>query len=247
MSFVFFSCTKVTEIDANGDSAISGKYNTMKIIGDYIYAVTDSELVTIDRSDAENSIEIDRQQISSRIENLYEAEGVLFVGSEVDMHIFKVADNGIPELQSSTQHIAFSDEVEVCDPVVANQDIAYVTLSSVQPDNSQPCGGEIVIDELRTYDVSDLTAPKLVNVQEMNSPQGLSIDGDLLFVTNLHANTMVYQVDHAGSTDLVAFIPGGAHDVFAANGKVLIVSKTEIKQYDYSNVSDIIHYATIKL
>ena len=247
LSFVLVSCTKVTEVDVNGDSAISGKYNTIKVVGDFIYAVTDSELITIDKTDNDNPKEIDRQELGDRIENLYEAENVLFIGSETDMYIFTLASNGIPEMQSETAHIEFSDEVEVCDPVIAKNDIAYVTLSSVQPDNSVPCGGMIEINELRTYNIADLTSPKQVNTVNLDSPQGLSIDGDILFVTNLNGNTNVYDVNHNGGMNLVGVIPGGAHDVIATDGKVLIVSKTEIKQYDYSNIDNIIHYATIKL
>ena len=243
-----FSCTEVTEVDVNADSAISGKYNTMKIVGDYIYAVTDAELVTIDKSDADNPVEIDRQELGSRIENLYEAEEVLFIGSETDMFIFTLKSNGIPELQSETAHvISFNDEVEVCDPVVANKDIAYVTLSSEQVDGSQPCGGTVWINELRTYDVSNLTSPELVNTVALDSPQGLSVDGDFLFVTNLNANTNIYKVDHKGGLSLAGVIMGEAHDVIAKDGKVLIVSKTEINQYDYTDIDNIILYATIQL
>jgi hypothetical protein len=243
---LFFSCTEVVEYDATQDSAISGKYNTMKVIGDFIYAVTDSELVTLDVSDSENPKEIDRHDLGETIENLYETENVLFIGSDTDMHIFKINGNGIPEIQSSTQHFEFADEVGVCDPVVAQNDYAYVTISSVAP-SGDPCGGWINIDELRVYDVHDLTAPDLISASALNSPQGLSIDNDLMFVTNLNSSTLVYQLDHEGGITLVNSIPGGAHDVIATGGKVLIVSKTEINQYDYSNVNDIRHYATLKL
>lgn len=242
-----FSCNEVVEYDATQDSAISGKYNTMKVIGDFIYAVTDAELVTIDISDPENPNEIDRQELGETIENLYETENVLFIGSEFDMHIFTINENGIPELQSSTQHIEWGGtQIGVCDPVVAQEDIAYVTISSQAP-SGDPCGGWIEIDELRVYDVHSLSSPELVETISMSAPQGLSVDGDLLFVTNLNSSTIVYELDHQGGLNQVNTIDGGAHDVIAVDGKVLIVSTTEINQYDYSNVNDIRHYATLKL
>lgn len=244
----FFSCTDITEVDVNADSAISGKYNTMRVVGDYIYAVTDTELITIDKSDSEFPVEIDRHELGGQIENLYAAEQALFIGSETDMHIFELKTNGIPELRSSTEHIDFADEpVEVCDPVIAEKDIAYVTLSSEQPDNSIPCGGTTQVNELKIYNVADLGSPKLVETIAMDSPQGLAIDGDLLFITNLNTGTDVYRVDHQGNVKLESHIEGGAHDVIALNNKVMIVSKTEINQYDYSNVQDITHYGTIAL
>ena len=81
----------------------------------------------------------------------------------------------------------------------------------------------------------------------MSSPQGLSVDGDLLFVTNLTGSTIVFEIDHEGGLNQVNTISGGAHDVIALDGKVLIVSTTEINQYDYTNINDIRHYATLKL
>ena len=245
-ALLVFSCTEVEQFDTTENSAISGKYNTMIAVEDFNYAVTYNALVTLER-DEQDLKEVDRHELGERIENLYHAENALFIGSETDMHIFSIKNNGIPRLQSSTEHIEFRNtDVRVCDPVVAQQEIAYVTISSTAP-SGDPCGGFIQVDELRSYDVADLSNPTLVNTEVMPSPQGLSIDRDLLFVTNLTTSTRVYEIDHNGGFNLVNNIPGAAHDVIAQDGKVLIVSSTEIKQYDYTNVNDIRHYATIKL
>lgn len=249
LSFIAFSCTEVVEYDTTEDSAISGKYNTLKVIGDFIYAVTDSELVTIDNSNVEKPKEIDRQLLEGKAENLYAAENVLFIGTETDMFIFSIASNGIPFLESETAHIQWGQEsnIGVCDPVVAHNDIAYVTLSSLQPDNSDPCGGWISVNELRVYDVENLQAPELLETRALSAPQGLAADGDLLFVTNLNSDTNVFEIDHEGGLQLINTIEGGAHNVYASDGKVMIINSKEIKQYDYSNVNDIVHYATIVL
>ncbi len=248
LTIFLFSCTDVTEVDVNADSAISGKYNTMRVVGDYIYAVTDTELVTIDKSDSEFPVEIDRHELGGQIENLYAVEDALFIGSETDMHIFELKSNGIPELKSSTEHIVFEEgPVQVCDPVISEKDIAYVTLSSEQPNNTDPCSRTIILNELKIYNVASLSSPKLLHSIQMDSPQGLAIDGDLLFITNLNTGTDIYRVDHKGNVELENHIEGGAHDVIAVNNKVMIVSSTEINQYNYSNVQDIIHYGTIAL
>lgn len=248
LTLFLFSCTDVIEVNENEDTNISGKYNTMRVVGDYIYAVTDTELVTIDKSDNENPQEIDRHFLGGQLENLYVADQALFIGSETDMHIFELKSNGLAELKSSTQHVDFSDTpVQACDPAIAEKDIAYVTISTEVVDGSTPCGTTRQVNELKIYDVAKLSSPILLETLELDSPQGLAIDGDLLFVTNLNTGTDIYKVDHQGNISLENHIEGPAHDVIAVNNKVMIVSKSEINQYDYSNVQSIIHYGTIAL
>ena len=248
-SFLLFSCTDITEYDTTTDSEISGKYNTIRIQGDFIYAITDSELVTIDKSDENNPEEIDRHELGGQLENLYLTEGALFIGSQTNMHIFEIETNGIPELRSSTEHAVNFDDtpVEVCDPVVADQDIAYVTVSTEQLNDSDPCGGTLELNQLHVYNVENLNSPTLIQSIDLEAPQGLAIEGDLLYVTNLFTGTDIFRVNHQGGVTLEAHIEGAAHDVIAVDNKVMIVSKTEINQYDVSNVQDITHYATIVL
>jgi len=256
LSLFLFSCTEVMEIDPNSSSAITGKYKTMEVVGDYIYAITNTELVTIDKSDNENLQEIDRHHLGGRLENLHVTEEAIFIGSVTNVHIFALEDNGLPALRSSTEHIEWPDDFIPCpntggwggfDPVIASQDIAYVTLSTVDPAGPNNCGLQRAVNELNIYDAHDISAPIKLFTLEMDSPQGLAIDGDLLFITNLEADTEVFRVDHEGGIEHEATIEGAAHDVIAIDGKVMIVSKTEINQYDYSNVQDIVHYGTIAL
>ncbi len=246
LSFLLFSCTEVAVYDETEESAITGKYNTMKVVDDFIYAITDTELITIDRTDSQNLQEIDKHELGGRLENLYVVDGAIFIGSETDMHIFTIQSNGIPSIQSSTQHIEFGDTpVRFCDPVVASQDIAYVTLTT---ETTAPGGcGTQEVNSLLIYDVHDKTAPILKNELNLDSPQGLAIHGDLLFVTNLNTGTHIYRVDHHGGLTNENFIAGGAQDVVAVGNKLMIVSSTEINQYDITDVKDIIHYGSIDL
>jgi hypothetical protein len=249
LSLFLFSCTEVVEYDTTADSLISGKYTTMKVSGDYIYAITDSELVTIDNSDKDMPQEIDRITLGGQLENLYLDETVIFIGSTTDLHILEIQNNGLVEKRSSTEHIDFAStpNVNPCDPAIANNDIAYVTLSSVQPDNQAPCGGSIIINELKIYNVENLNAPVLVETIPLDSPQGLAIDGDFLFVTNLNTGTDVFSIDHQGNVTLVNHIEGGAHDVIATDNTVRIVSSSKINQYNYSNIQSIIKIGSITL
>jgi len=139
-------------------------------------------------------------------------------------------------------------DVTPCDPVVAEQDIAYVTLSSSFWNAEDPCGSIVNVNELRAYDVTDLSNPILKNTYNMTSPKGLSIDGDFLFVSNTEEGFSVFEVDHSGNVWLKENITGfTSYDLIAKDGKLLVVSPDEIRQYDYSDINDIRLYSTLSL
>ncbi len=86
------------------------------------------------------------------------------------MHIFNIDDRLKPLKLSTYQHI-FS-----CDPVVADDKYAYVTLRS---GNSCFRG----VNRLDIIDISDLTNPKFATSMNMSNPYGLALDGIIyLFV-----------------------------------------------------------------
>ncbi len=236
-------------IGTSDEGAISGKYKTMLVVDQFMYAVNDSELISFDISDGENPQQIDKQNVGMDIENLYHSEGTLFIGSRSQLHIYSIAANGIPEQKSSTDYLNFDAmEVTPCDPVVAQKDIAYVTLSSSVWNADDPCGGMIDVNELRAYDVSDLTNPVLKETFNMHSPKGLSIDGDYLFVSNTEQGFSVFEVDHQGEVWLKENITGfTSYDLIAKDGKLLVVSPDEIRQYDYTDINDIRLYSTLSL
>lgn len=244
------SCDSNSSVFGTSDEgAISGKYRTILVVDNFMYAVNDSELITFDITDNENPAELDKKDVGVDIENIYHSEGNLFIGSKSHLHIYAIASNGVPTKKSDTEYVQFNnDDVTPCDPVVASQDMAYVTLSSTWWNDEDPCGSAIDINELRVYDVSNLENPLLVETTEMNSPKGLSIDGDYLFVSNGDQGFTVYEVDHKGNTTRINQELGfTSYDLIAKDGKLLVVSTEEIRQYDYTDINDIKLYSTVSL
>ena len=86
------------------------------------------------------------------------------------MHIYDVSNPASPQKLSVYQH------VYSCDPVVVEGDFAYVTLNSL----NTWCGR--FSNQLDIIDISDLSDPKLIKQYAMESPLGLGIYGNLLFV-----------------------------------------------------------------
>lgn len=226
---------------------ITGQYKTMVVKDNFIYAVNNSEIITFDATNKENPLTIDIKDVGENIENLHVAEKALFIGTKTNFSIFSIAKNGIPEKRSETDHIVFQEEVvQVCDPVVANEKTAYVSLSSERTNGG--CGQVIRINELRAYNIQDLNKPTLINTIIMDSPKGLALDGQYLFVANGFSGFSVFKTEVNGSLTLINSIDGFmANDLIAENGKLSVVSTEEIRQYDYSDINNIILYSSLSL
>lgn len=248
LSLFLFSCSGPEFWGNSDEGQIVGKYKTMLSVDNYLYAVNNSQLITFDMTDKANPVEIDKKDVGEDIENLYETEKVLFIGSQTNLHIYDLKSNGIPVEASSTPYVNFGDEITVCDPVAATNDIAYVTLSSSFWINDGGCPTVANVNEIRSYDVKDIENPIFVSSRQMENPQGLSIDGDYIFVSEGNTGFNVYKIDHTGNMDYVTSnYDGSSYDLFAKDGKLLVVSEEEIRQYDYSDINNIILYSKLEL
>lgn len=243
------SCGETSIVGSSNQGAITGQYKTIVVKNNFMYAVNNSELITFDMTNKENPVLIDKKDVGRNIENLYIAEKALFIGSQTDLHIYSIKSNGIPEKKSETAHIRFDDEITLCDPVVATDKIAYVTLSTKGIiNNNFGCSSLVDVNELRVYNVQDLTNPSLIQTLQMDSPKGLSLDGNYLFVSNGDSGIVIYNVGSNGKVSFLNEMTGfSTYDLIAENNKLLVVSKDEIRQYDYSDINNIILYSTLSL
>ena len=240
-----FSCSDPA---GQGDTqtALSGSYATILTVGNYLYAINDNELTTFDITDPENPIEINKQDVGFKIENIYHSEGVLFIGSERALHIFLINDNGVPERKSETGYFN-SEGVTSCDPVIVSGDYAYVTLSTITVPNS-PCFRNMPINELRIYDISDIENPKFISATNLEIPKGLAIDEQYLFVCLEKTGLIVLDITNKEEPQEVIKLEGfESYDVIAKDGLLMIVCPTEIREYDYSDITNIKYLNSIDL
>lgn len=121
--------------------------------------------------------------------------------------------------------------VQSCDPVVVQDNIAYVTLQG-------SCFDER--NRLEIIDVSDPGAPKLVTDYNLQEPFGLGVDGNYLFVCDGAAGLKVY--DRARRPKNLKLIKQlgnvKACDIIPVAGIALVVAENGLFQYDYSGLAE---------
>lgn len=225
---------------ASGGTTATGKAGSMSrfaLMNDYLYAVTNSTLHSIDVSSAANPVKMDSKGLGWNIETIYPFKDKLFIGSRNGMFIYEVSNPASPTYVSSFAH------AELCDPVIVDGNYAYITLHS----NGSNASGSIIgfcqgtRNEMNVVDVSNLASPSLVNTINLTQPKGLSKDGNTLIVCDGTDGLKVFNAMNPGLPVLQQTISlANSYDVICHNGIALVSAKDGLYQYSYSNPNNIL-------
>lgn len=208
---------------------VGGSMARFAINADHLYALDGADIQVIDVTNAVNPVAGNRQTISFDIETIFPYKNNLFIGSRSGMHIFDVTNPASPSFLSTYSH------VRVCDPVVVNDTIAYVTLRS-----GSECEG--FTNQLEVIDISDLTNPQIIETYPMTNPHGLGIDLNTLFICDGSDGLKIFDASnhHAIDQNLLAHYPGiTTFDVIPFNNRLIMLAQEGIYQYDYSDLDNI--------
>jgi hypothetical protein len=211
-------------------SAASQSYGTggsmarFTLSNEHLYAVDESTLRVFDVKTASNPTFVKPIDLGWGIETIFPFQDKLFIGSNVGMHIYDASTPNSPTRMAVYEH------VQACDPVVVNEDYAFVTLR-----NGTACNG---VDELHVIDINDLYNPTLKKSYPMLNPHGLSLAGNFLYIAegahglksfnatdvmNIDQNQLEFLTDQK-SVDL---IPGPK--------SLIVIGPDGVCQFDYSN------------
>jgi hypothetical protein len=245
ISFIL-SCTEFSSDFSNPASGTTtqGSYSSIITRGNYMYVADKSDLSTFDITIKADPKLIDRKTVGEGIESIFDYNGTLLIGSSSAMYIYEI-QKGIPVRTASANYFQ-SAQISSCDPIVAANGKAYVTLSTAA---IGPCQRIQNINELRTYDIQDITKPVLMNTQVMPEPKGLAVYNDYLFVCDNKDGLYVYGIKNKNEPTLLQKFGGfSAYDVIVKDGKVLVSSKRALIQYTFDGTLPSMKYvSTIQL
>ncbi|WP_221793438.1 hypothetical protein [Oceanobacter mangrovi] len=176
VTFILAGCGADSSDVANGQDGQSGSTSRFTIQQGYL-VVVDSPYIQSFRIDSETGALYPLDQIGFNRElqtaHAYGTQQVL-VGTTTGTLIMNVSSSGELALES------FVDHARSCDPVVADGNTMYVTLSNSGTAGS--CGGSEYDNHLLVYDITDIEQPVLRGTVALDQPTGLAIDGDNLWV-----------------------------------------------------------------
>ena len=246
--FIFFSllASSCGLEKSEGIESISGSYSRLLILDDRLYAINNEELATFDITDRNNPEELNKQDVGFRIENIFHRDGILFIGSSTDLYIFELNNLGVPVRKTSVSY--FGGEF-VCsfDPVIVDGNYAYVTLSPFEGSEGR-CFRDFSVNELRIYDVTKIENPVLLVQFPLDNPKGLTIDNNILFVCEKEKGVKVLNISDKQKPEVITELYGfESYDVIVRNKILFVVGADQIREYDYTDISDIKLISTIRL
>ena len=216
--------------------AIAGSMARFSIVNSYLYAVDNSHLNTFSIAKAEQPVFSNRVPLGWGIETIFPFKDKLFIGSNTGMFIYDVTNGASPQYVGSFSH------ARVCDPVIADDNYAYVTLRS----GTNCMNRTFNTNQLDILNITDLKAPFLVKTYPLSAPHGLSKDGNLLFIGEGNEGLKVFDASNLMDLKLLKHFKGfEGYDVIAYNKVAMVVGKSGIRQFDYSNPADIKYLSTI--
>lgn len=205
----------------------AGSMSRMAIQNNHLYAVSQGSLNVMDIATPLQPSLSQKVSIGWNIETIYPFKDRLFIGSTTGMIIYSVANPEQPE------RLGFFGHANVCDPVIADDNYAYVTLRS-----GTACNG--FTNQLDVVDVQNLMQPSLIKSYGLTNPRGLSKDGKWLFICDGKDGLKIMDANSANNVTLKKTIGmAETFDVIAFNGKAIVTAKDGLYQYDYSDINNI--------
>ncbi|HEY9048566.1 MAG TPA: hypothetical protein VIN08_21815 [Ohtaekwangia sp.] len=222
--FILLCLAVACETDSASNAEATGKGGSVTrfaISNGYLYLADQSSINVFDiRNQAFQKI--NTIAIGFGLETIFARGEYLYLGATDAMYIYSIAEPTTPSFIFRYAHIVS------CDPVVVQGNRAYVTLSSGSRCNRGTNALEI-IDITNPYD------PVLIENYPMQSPQGLGVDGNLLFLCEGEYGLKVFNISNESSIQLVKKIDSmHAYDVIPDNGILLLTGDDGVFQYRYN-------------
>ncbi len=192
---LLYSCSKSNNDFLGNDTGTGGSLARFTISRDHLYVVDGRNLYTFSLEQPGQPKKIYTNNIGFDIETLYTWEDKLFIGSRDAMYIYSIADATKPALLGSARHVS------ACDPVVARDSVAYVTIRT-----GTNCGGSV--NALIIYNLQDLLQPAERNRIPLDNPHGLGLQDQTLFVCDGASGLRVYDLKNPYSPTQKQLITG---------------------------------------
>jgi hypothetical protein len=235
---VLFSANKtgVTQSTGNNSFGVGGSMSRFGQYDKYFFVLTENLLRTFEVKTDGSLTRKDSVYVNWGMETMFILNNTMFLGSTSAMYIYDLSN--LPKVNYISEFTHFRS----CDPVIADDKFAYVTLKV-----GGNCGrGQNLLE---VFDIRNLKSPVLKNSYQMSGPQGLGKDDDILFVCDGDAGLKVFD---ASKPDielprLATFNTINAYDVIPVNGNLFLIGKDGFYQYDYSDLKNIVLLSKIEI
>ncbi len=232
---LLLGCNSDSTDNANANFSENGQGGSLArfvLTNNYLYTVDNFGLNVFNLLDPEQPVKVNSIPVGFDIETLFNYKEYLYIGSQNGMFIYSISNPELPTYLSDVQHFT------ACDPVVANNTHAFVTLYA-----DVGCGNTINI--LETYDVTDVLNPVLISTRNLSRPIGMALYGNYLFVCD--DEVKIFDISDAENSTLVNAIDKNAFDAIIQGNLLILIGDHGLFQYEVNpnNIQDISYLSTV--
>ena len=229
-SGIYYDSYALSESSNKGTSqstGVNGSMSRFSLYKDYLYAVINSQMCMFDLKTSSTPTKVLDNFWIGNVETIFNYQDKMFLGTPTGMVIYSVEDPVKPTYCSTVWHVLG------CDPVVVDNDLAYVTVRS-----GNVCGQ--TLDQLLIIDVADVYMPKELVAYTMKNPKGLGIDNNALFLCDDGLKVFKLGDPQTLIANQIAHDQGmDGFDVIPFNNVLMMIADNGLYQYDYSDINHI--------
>ena len=223
------------EKSSSQSTGVNGSMSRFTMYKDYLYAIINYQMCIFDLKSEQTPKKVIENFWVGNVETIFSYKDYMFLGMPTGMAIYSVENPTEPAYCSTVWH------VYGCDPVVVDNDLAYVTVRS-----GNFCGQ--TVDQLLIIDVKNVYQPSPIVSYTMTNPKGLGIDNDALFLCddglkvfklNNPQTLIANQLLHEKGMD--------GYDVIPFDNVLMMIADNGLYQYDYSDINKIRQISVIPI
>jgi hypothetical protein len=239
--FLFAQCDKSSSnLASSNASTTKGKAGSLArfaIIENYLYAIDNQSLRVFDVTNPSAILFKNTMYVGSSIETIFPFRNKLFIASNIGMYMYDVSNPVLPTRESFVQHFTG------CDPVVANNTHAYLTIRS-----GSTCGSNNNLNVLKTYRLdNNIANPTFVSQVDLRNPIGLGLKNKTLFVADKIMGLVVFDVSDGDHPIQKQVITGEKFiDVIVYDNLLVCMLEDGIAYYNITDVNNISKLSTLK-
>ncbi|CAG4995451.1 hypothetical protein DYBT9275_01641 [Dyadobacter sp. CECT 9275] len=216
---------KADSASVNPQNGVGGSMARFAITGNTLYIVSKQALEVYDITSGGEPVKKVKKEMGVGIETIFPYQNHLYIGASDGMYIYSNSSPQNPQFLSKYTHI------QSCDPVVVQDQFAYVTLRSGVM--CRPWAGQSSLD---VVDVSNPANPRMISSQPMQTPYGLGVSGNKLFVCEGDNGLKVMDISQPGQPVLKKhFTTVPSYDVIVRANHLMITGRDGFLQYTFDD------------
>jgi hypothetical protein len=221
----------------------SGSITRFAVLGKYMYTLNLNEVKTYDLTDKNKPVLVHSLATDYGLETITIYDNTIYLGSTTALYILDITNPAAPAL------LAKSDRSEMnlqgCDPVVVKGNYAYSTVKII----ANVCGNISAQSALLVYDITNKSAPRVINQIRLSMPNGLGIKDNYLIVCDEGLDQLlVFDINMITKNGIPnSILPPTSFtvsikdpvDLIVRGNQMIVSCKTEFQIFDVSNIANI--------